>query len=474
MERLSYSLTVESAEGTTIEVTSAGKPVFQTIQHFDTLNIHLTASPCYSNVAFTLNGQPLSNDTTVVVTGAINLTSSATTHIDTGFVYDTVCPGTAYTANGFNILSTATQNSGTFTFHLSPFTSSGCDSVAHLSLYVKPSHTITFLANGGNGSMPAQRICDGEAAVLNRGTYSREGYYFAGWALSATDNTVLYADGDIIHADNDITLYAVWSSSCVDRVANRIVTACDSYSWKDSTYTVSGQYTRTLTAVVPGGCDSIYQLHLTLKHSTNNIQQVYACRQYTWMDGITYTTDTTRQLSLTNAQGCDSLITLQLSLGDDVTATEQVTVCDSLLWIDGNTYHQSVSGPFSTIPSMYGCDSTVTLQLTVNYSNTGIEAMTACDSFAWHGQTFTASTSSPTFTSTNMVGCDSVTTLHLTVNYSNAAIETITACDSNTWHGSTYTASTSTPTFTSTNMVGCDSVTTLLEAVNNFDVFESI
>jgi hypothetical protein len=59
----------------------------------------------------------------------------------------------------------------------------------------------------------------------------------------------------------------------------------------------------------------------------------------------------------------------------------------------------------------------VTLNLTINNSNTGIDSITACDSYTWiDGITYTASTSSPTFTLTNAVGCDSIVRLDLTID----------------------------------------------------------
>ena len=98
----------------------------------------------------------------------------------------------------------------------------------------------------------------------------------------------------------------------------------------------------------------------------------------------------------------------------------------------------------------------VTLNLTINYSNTGTETQTACDTYTWHATTYTASTTEPQYTETNAAGCDSVVTLNLTINYSNTGTETQTACDSYTWHGTTYTTSTTEPQYTETNAAGCD------------------
>ena len=161
--------------------------------------------------------------------------------------------------------------------------------------------------------------------------------------------------------------------------------------------------------------------------------------------------------------GCDSVVTLNLTINNSNTGTDIQTACDSYTWIDGVTYTASTSAPTFTLTNASGCDSVVTLDLTINNSNTGTDIQTACDSYTWiDGVTYTASTSSPTFTLTNVAGCDSVVTLDLTINNSNTGTDIQTACDSYTWiDGVTYTASTSTPTFTLTNASGCDSVVTL-------------
>ena len=478
MERISYPLTVDAVEGASIAMTvlttsgeahsypsPEGTMATYEAHHFDTLNIHLEPSPCYSNVAFSLNDEPLTNDTTILVLGSIHLSSVATAHVDTGYVYDTVCPNTAYTANGFNIIASATT-SGTLNSQLSILNSEGCDSIAVLNLTVKPSHTLTFQPNGGTGTMPSQRVCSGEDVVLNRSTFTRDGYYFAGWATHSTDTTPLFADGDITNFSSDQTLYAVWSNSCVDHITSRIVTACDSFYWHGQMLTASGTYNDSTTGTVLGGCDSIYSLHLTVKQSTQHIQQLTTCRPYTWIDGQTYATDTTRQLSMTNALGCDSLVTLQLVITDGIYTTETITACDSYTWHDSTYTSSTLNSQFYTLNSA-GCDSTVTLHLTINNSTTAIETTTACDSYTWHDSTYTESTLNSQFSTLNSVGCDSTVTLHLTINYSTTAIETATACDSYTWHDSTYTASSLNSQFSTLNSAGCDSTITLHLTINN-------
>ena len=97
--------------------------------------------------------------------------------------------------------------------------------------------------------------------------------------------------------------------------------------------------------------------------------------------------------------------------------TDFQTACDTYTWMDGITYTSSTNTPTWTLTNAAGCDSVVTLDLTINYSNTGTDVQTACNTYTWiDGITYTSSTNTPTWTLTNAAGCDSVVTLDLTIN----------------------------------------------------------
>ncbi|MBR4583614.1 MAG: hypothetical protein IKO34_07375 [Bacteroidales bacterium] len=264
--------------------------------------------------------------------------------------------------------------------------------------------------------------------------------------------------------DSVVTLHLTINQSLAELVE---VTACDSYEWNNETYNVSGDYQQTFVAA--NGCDSVVTLHLTINRSNTGIDEQTACDSYTWIDGVTYTESTNEPtFTLTNAEGCDSVVTLHLTINHSNTGIDEQTACDSYTWLDGVTYTESTTEPTFTLTNAVGCDSVVTLHLTINHSNTGIDTQTACDFYTWlDGVTYTESTNEPTFTLTNAAGCDSVVTLHLTINHSNIGIDTQTACDFYTWlDGVTYTESTNEPTFTLTNVEGCDSVVTLHLIIN--------
>jgi uncharacterized protein YceK len=143
--------------------------------------------------------------------------------------------------------------------------------------------------------------------------------------------------------------------------------------------------------------------------------------------------------------------------------TDVQTACDSFTWIDGNIYVISNNTATFILTNVAGCDSIVTLDLTINNDHT-TDVQTACDTYTWmDGITYLVSNNTATYTLTNVAGCDSIVTLDLTINSgSYLTTDVQTACDTYTWmDGITYIVSNDTATYILTNMAGCDSVVTL-------------
>ena len=166
---------------------------------------------------------------------------------------------------------------------------------------------------------------------------------------------------------------------------------------------------------------------------------------------------------VTDNLGCTAFDTVRVAVKSKTYGDTTATACGSFIWY-GTTYtHTPETAPTHTFTNAAGCDSVVTLHLTVNSPSFGDTTATACGSFTWYGTTYTHTPETPpTHTFTNAVGCDSVVTLHLTVNHPSTGDTSATACGSFTWYGTTYTHTPETaPTHTFTNAVGCDSVVTL-------------
>ena len=101
------------------------------------------------------------------------------------------------------------------------------------------------------------------------------------------------------------------------------------------------------------------------------------------------------------------------------------TACDSLLW---HEEWRKASGDYEYVTkNADGCDSIITLHLTIHHATKGDTAVTACKTFVWHGTTYIES-AEPTITLTNSHGCDSIVTLHLTIEQNCGSYDTAYFC----------------------------------------------
>ncbi|NCW47802.1 MAG: hypothetical protein EBV95_06740, partial [Actinobacteria bacterium] len=112
--------------------------------------------------------------------------------------------------------------------------------------------------------------------------------------------------------------------------------------------------------------DSIVTLNLTVNQpsATTINQSICAPNSYTF-DGQTLTTSGTYMDTLTNAAGCDSIITLNLTVNQPSASTISQTICAPNSYsFNGQSYN--ASGTYTaTLSNAVGCDSVITLNLTV-------------------------------------------------------------------------------------------------------------
>mgnify|MGYP007000339611 len=71
-----------------------------------------------------------------------------------------------------------------------------------------------------------------------------------------------------------------------------------------------------------------------------------------------------------NIAGCDSIVTLNLTINQSTSGTDLLSACDSITWIDGITYSANNNTATHTLTNAVGCDSVVTLDLTIHTSPT--------------------------------------------------------------------------------------------------------
>jgi hypothetical protein len=99
----------------------------------------------------------------------------------------------------------------------------------------------------------------------------------------------------------------------IPRIINQTICAPNSYTFNGQSYNASGTYTATLTNAV--GCDSVIILNLTVNQpsATTITQTICAPNSYTF-NGQSYNATGTYTATLTNAAGCDSIVTLNLTV----------------------------------------------------------------------------------------------------------------------------------------------------------------
>ena len=142
------------------------------------------------------------------------------------------------------------------------------------------------------------------------------------------------------------------------------LSSCESIEWNGQNYNQSGIY--TYSGISVDGCDSVVTLDLTILNSDTGIDQQSHCDSYIWIDGNEYTSsNNTATVTLTNEVGCDSVVTLDLTIFNSNTVIDQQTHCDEYTWIDGVTYYENNNTATYTLTNQNGCDSLVTLDLTL-------------------------------------------------------------------------------------------------------------
>lgn len=223
-------------------------------------------------------------------------------------------------------------------------------------------------------------------------------------------------------------------------VVNNTVNICqgETYSFGGNNLTTAGTYAETFQTI--SGCDSIVNLTLVVNPVFNSSSNLGICQgTTTQFYGQTLSTSGSYTHTLQAVNGCDSLITLNLTVNPSFSTSSNLSICQGItMQFYGQTL--STSGIYThTLQSVNGCDSIVTLNLTVNPTFSSSSNLTICQgaSTQFYGQTLSTS-GIYTHTLQAVNGCDSIVTLHLTVLSSSGISFTSTMNQSNvSCHGDT-------------------------------------
>ena len=381
----------------------------------------------------------------LTVTPANNQTISAT-----------ICQGEIYTENGF-----IANQSGTYTRQV---VDNGCTSIWTLNLTVLPVYAQTISAT----------ICEGESYEFNGQSYTEAGTYTASLqTINGCDSTVTLnlsvtplnnqtfnatiCEGEIYNQNgfmaNQTGTYtrevvangctSTWTLNLTVTPTNNQTfkaTICQGEIYNENGFMAnqSGTYTRE---VVENGCTSIWTLNLTVLPVYAQTISATICEgeSYTF-NGQSYTEAGTYTASLQTINGCDSTVTLNLSVTPLNNQTFNATICQGEIY-NQNGFMANESGTYTREVVENGCTSIWTLNLTVLPLQTETIDETICygETFTYNGQTY-SQTGTYTTTIENADACPTVVTINLTVLplQTETIDETICYGETFTYNGQTY------------------------------------
>ena len=205
----------------------------------------------------------------------------------------------------------------------------------------------------------------------------------------------------------------------VNPIASTTLSAaiCEGTTYIENGFNVSeaGTYTQNLQTV--NGCDSIVTLNLTVNPVADTNLTAAICEGSVYTEnGFNVSEAGTYMQNLQTVNGCDSVVTLTLTVNPIASTTLSAAICEGTTYIE-NGFNVSEAGTYTqNLQTVNGCDSIVTLNLTVNpVADTNLTAA-ICEGDIYYENGFMASREG---THTQILqtenGCDSVVTLNLTV-----------------------------------------------------------
>ena len=173
----------------------------------------------------------------------------------------------------------------------------------------------TNMVNGGypvfeSVSLPVVTTQD---TVMAQGYYSWRGMVF-------TSDTVVTDTLYTFNGYDSVVTYHIFVNPIP--ITEITVDTCSDYTWNGETYSKTGDYVQTFPTVTDA--DSVVILHLTINPLTGVDVQIICDRSYTWIDGVTYSaSNNTATYTLQTADGCDSVVTLRLTLKKPTTGIDR-------------------------------------------------------------------------------------------------------------------------------------------------------
>ena len=250
-------------------------------------------------------------------------------------ITDTICAGESYRFNARTLTATGTYIDTLTTLF-------GCDSIVTLKLHVRDEIRTPLY----------KKLCYGDSLLFGGKYRTQSGTYI---------DTLTAISG----CDSIVTLNLQIRSE-IRSILYQELCHGDSMLFAGHFRTQSGTYNDTLTTLF--GCDSIVTLNLHIKPEIRTTLDQMLCYGDSMLFGGKYRTQSGIYTdTLTAASGCDSIVVLRLNIRPEIRSTIQRRICEDESYFF-NYQQLNKSGLYAdTLTAVSGCDSIVTLELTVRH-----------------------------------------------------------------------------------------------------------
>jgi gliding motility-associated-like protein len=336
---------------------------------------------------------------------------------------------------------------------------------------------LQFSINGsliGSVFNASNTLCNWEQfyATWNSGTNTTATICIVNQNTIASGNDFAIDDVSFSQLCNSTDSVTITVINPTTSTVNTSICTGTSYNYNGHSYNTAGSYIDTLVGASVTGCDSIVTTVLTIKPNPTGTINPSICQGTNFSyNGNSYNSAGTYTTTLTGAasNGCDSIVTINLTVKPNPTGTITPSICPGASFsYNGNTYNSA--GTYTTTlagAASNGCDSIVTINLSILPVPTGTINPSICPgaTFTYNGNNYTtAGTYTTTLTGAASNGCDSVVTINLTLRPVPTGTINPYICQGGSfpYNGNTYTTTgTYTTTLTGAASNGCDSIVTI-------------
>lgn len=310
----------------------------------------------------------------------------------------TVCSGESYTFPDGTVQNNITSQ----VIHNSTLQSiNSCDSIIETTVNVYPVYNLTETIS----------ICSGAGYTFPDGTTQ----------TNITASLIYTSNLQTIHSCDSIIETTVLINPVYNLIESISLCSGEDYIFPDGTVqtNITSSTTHISNLQTVNSCDSIIE-------TTVNVNPVYFTAESSiticqgdsaLIYGNYYSTSGNYYDSLLTTSGCDSVFMTPLIVNPVYLISQNQTICSNDSIFVGGNWQNTAGFYYDTLQTIYGCDSIVETDLTVNLTSNVTIDTSFCEggSIVLDGTTYTAS---GTFVHTlmNIFSCDSLVTYNLTVN----------------------------------------------------------